>query len=69
MKQYNIKTIYNNTKILYISKPMVAQLASGVSMALEIVAADENKNSYEAFRQFCGPMDPVSCNKNLHCFS
>ncbi|XP_017492205.1 PREDICTED: nucleoside diphosphate kinase 7 isoform X2 [Rhagoletis zephyria] len=38
--------------------PMVAQLASGVSMALEIVCADENKNSYEEFRQFCGPMDP-----------
>lgn len=48
---------------------MVAQLASGVSMALEIVAADENKNSYEVFRQFCGPMDPVSCNENLHFFS
>ncbi|XP_011179111.1 nucleoside diphosphate kinase 7 [Zeugodacus cucurbitae] len=38
--------------------PMVAQLASGVSMALELVSADENKNSYEEFRQFCGPMDP-----------
>ncbi|XP_054746977.1 nucleoside diphosphate kinase 7 isoform X1 [Anastrepha obliqua] len=38
--------------------PMVAQLASGVSMALEIVSADENKDGYEEFRQFCGPMDP-----------
>ncbi|XP_067615026.1 nucleoside diphosphate kinase homolog 7 isoform X2 [Eurosta solidaginis] len=38
--------------------PMVAQLASGISMALEIVATDDKKNSYEEFRQFCGPMDP-----------
>lgn len=39
---------------------MVSQLASGVSMSLEIVCTDANKNSYEEFRKFCGPMDPVS---------
>ena len=38
---------------------MVSQLASGVSMSLEIVCTDPNKNSYEEFRKFCGPMDPV----------
>ncbi|XP_065354987.1 nucleoside diphosphate kinase homolog 7 [Calliphora vicina] len=38
--------------------PMVTQLASGVSMSLEIVCSDANKNSYEEFRKFCGPMDP-----------
>ncbi|TMW48745.1 hypothetical protein DOY81_006170, partial [Sarcophaga bullata] len=38
--------------------PMVSQLASGVSMSLEIVCTDPNKNSYEEFRKFCGPMDP-----------
>ncbi|KAI9579659.1 nucleoside diphosphate kinase 7 [Glossina fuscipes] len=38
--------------------PMVAQLASGVCMALEIMCADPNKNSYEEFRNFCGPTDP-----------
>lgn len=39
---------------------MVAQLASGVSMSLEIVCTNSEKNSYEEFRRFCGPMDPVS---------
>ncbi|XP_046806331.1 nucleoside diphosphate kinase 7 [Lucilia cuprina] len=38
--------------------PMVSQLASGVSMSLEIVCTDANKSSYEEFRKFCGPMDP-----------
>lgn len=37
---------------------MVAQLASGVCMCLEIVCEDPTKNSHEEFRQFCGPMDP-----------
>uniref|UniRef100_A0A1A9UZX7 Uncharacterized protein n=1 Tax=Glossina austeni TaxID=7395 RepID=A0A1A9UZX7_GLOAU len=36
-----------------------AQLTSGVCMALEIVWGDPNKNSYEEFRNFCGPTDPV----------
>lgn len=39
---------------------MVSQLASGVSMSMEIVCTDANKNSHEEFRKFCGPMDPVS---------
>lgn len=64
--QYSDEIIFTN--ITYFSKPMVAQLASGVSIALEIVAADENKNSYEEFRQFCGPMDPVSYYENLQYF-
>ncbi|XP_034487633.1 nucleoside diphosphate kinase 7 [Drosophila innubila] len=38
--------------------PMVAQLASGVCMCLEIVSEDPDKNSHEEFRSFCGPMDP-----------
>ncbi|XP_001359648.3 nucleoside diphosphate kinase 7 [Drosophila pseudoobscura] len=38
--------------------PMVAQLASGVCMCLEIVSADPGKSSYGEFRTFCGPMDP-----------
>ncbi|KAM7362034.1 nucleoside diphosphate kinase homolog 7 isoform 2-T2 [Cochliomyia hominivorax] len=38
--------------------PMVSQLASGVSMSLEIACVDANKNSYKEFRKFCGPMDP-----------
>lgn len=42
-----------------IFQPMVTQLTSGVSMSLEIVCTDENKNSYEEFRKFCGPIDPV----------
>lgn len=39
-------------------KAMVAELASGVCMALEICGKDD---TYKEFREFCGPMDPVSC--------
>lgn len=38
--------------------PMVAQLASGVCMCLEIASEDPEKNSHQEFRSFCGPMDP-----------
>ncbi|EDW66912.1 nucleoside diphosphate kinase homolog 7 [Drosophila virilis] len=38
--------------------PMVAQLASGVCMCLEITSEDPEKNSHQEFRSFCGPMDP-----------
>ncbi|KAH8382022.1 hypothetical protein KR009_001440 [Drosophila setifemur] len=38
--------------------PMVAQLASGVCMCMEIVAVDPEKDSHLEFRNFCGPMDP-----------
>ncbi|XP_017074930.1 nucleoside diphosphate kinase 7 [Drosophila eugracilis] len=38
--------------------PMVAQLASGVCMCMEIACADPEKKSYQEFRDFCGPMDP-----------
>lgn len=37
---------------------MVAQLASGVCMCLEIACEDPTKNSHEEFRKFCGPSDP-----------
>lgn len=37
---------------------MVDELCSGPCMALEIHAADAPK----AFREFCGPADPVSDN-------
>ncbi|XP_075146514.1 nucleoside diphosphate kinase homolog 7 isoform X2 [Haematobia irritans] len=48
--------VYKGILPEYIS--MVAQLASGLCVALEIVCTDPNKNSYEEFRKFCGPMDP-----------
>ncbi|XP_034660673.1 nucleoside diphosphate kinase 7 [Drosophila subobscura] len=38
--------------------PMVAQLASGVCMCLEIASSDPGKSSHSDFRTFCGPMDP-----------
>ncbi|XP_055854336.1 nucleoside diphosphate kinase 7 [Episyrphus balteatus] len=38
--------------------PMVAELASGVCMALEIGSKDESLDTYKEFREFCGPMDP-----------
>ncbi|XP_068153645.1 nucleoside diphosphate kinase homolog 7 [Drosophila tropicalis] len=38
--------------------PMVAQLASGVCMCLEVFAEDPEKVSHTDFRNFCGPMDP-----------
>lgn len=38
--------------------PMVAQLASGVCMCMEIASADPNKDAHKEFRNFCGPMDP-----------
>lgn len=38
--------------------PMVAQLASGVCMCLEVACEDPEKNSHQEFRNFCGPMDP-----------
>ncbi|KAH8315071.1 nucleoside diphosphate kinase homolog 7 [Drosophila kikkawai] len=38
--------------------PMVAQLASGVCMCLEIACADPDKQAHKEFRNFCGPMDP-----------
>lgn len=39
---------------------MVAQLSSGLCMALELVTVDESKDTHAEFRKFCGPMDPVS---------
>ncbi|EDV30211.1 uncharacterized protein Dana_GF23065 [Drosophila ananassae] len=38
--------------------PMVAQLASGVCMCLEIASSDPEKDVHTEFRNFCGPMDP-----------
>ncbi|KAH8354289.1 hypothetical protein KR084_006149 [Drosophila pseudotakahashii] len=38
--------------------PMVAQLASGVCMCMEIACADPETNANLEFRNFCGPMDP-----------
>ncbi|XP_020813102.1 nucleoside diphosphate kinase 7 [Drosophila serrata] len=38
--------------------PMVAQLASGVCMCMEIASVDSDKQSHKEFRNFCGPMDP-----------
>lgn len=37
---------------------MVAELASGVCMAMEICSKDESLDTYKEFREFCGPMDP-----------
>ncbi|KAH8294830.1 hypothetical protein KR018_003498 [Drosophila ironensis] len=38
--------------------PMVAQLASGVCMCVEIASVDPDKDTHQEFRNFCGPMDP-----------
>ncbi|XP_055924090.1 nucleoside diphosphate kinase 7 [Eupeodes corollae] len=38
--------------------PMVAELASGVCMALEIYSDDSSLDTYKEFRELCGPMDP-----------
>ncbi|ALC45713.1 nmdyn-D7 [Drosophila busckii] len=38
--------------------PMVAQLASGICMCLEVSCEDTEKNAHQEFREFCGPMDP-----------
>ncbi|EDX13585.1 nucleoside diphosphate kinase 7 [Drosophila simulans] len=38
--------------------PMVAQLASGVCMCMEIACVDPEKKTDREFRNFCGPMDP-----------
>ncbi|EDW42841.1 GM23827 [Drosophila sechellia] len=38
--------------------PMVAQLASGVCMCMEIACVDPEKITDREFRNFCGPMDP-----------
>lgn len=45
---------------------MVSQLASGSCVALEIMCTDSSKCSYEEFRKFCGPMDPVSIIKYIY---
>jgi len=38
--------------------PMVAQLASGVCMCMEIACSDPEVKANPEFRNFCGPMDP-----------
>ncbi|XP_013115458.1 nucleoside diphosphate kinase 7 [Stomoxys calcitrans] len=48
--------VYRGILPEYVS--MVSQLSSGACVALEVVCNDPNKNSYEDFRKFCGPMDP-----------
>lgn len=39
---------------------MVAQLTTGPCIAMEIQAQNPEVNSYSAFRDLCGPADPVS---------
>lgn len=39
---------------------MVLQLASGPALAVEVTAKDPDINTHLAFRELCGPSDPVS---------
>ena len=40
---------------------MVEELSSGVSIALEVSSDPEDHHTAQKFRDFCGPVDPVSC--------
>lgn len=44
---------------------MVLQLTNGPALAIEIEAIDSSVNVHEAFRNLCGPSDPVSLEMNL----
>lgn len=44
----------------FVYQQMILQLSNGPCVAMEIVAKDSNTSSYPAFRNLCGPVDPVS---------
>lgn len=45
--------------VLCVIQQMVTELSSGPLMALEIGKSNLNESAYKAFRELCGPFDPV----------
>lgn len=50
---------------VFVFQQMVIELSSGPFLAIEVASKCEDKHPCHAFRELCGPADPVRSNISL----